>query len=198
MPAAARPADGSGAGRRRPVSLLGVLLSTVLLAGCSPDNVGALGDIPDDTAVCVPLTRPQGAMRSHVVIGQDVIKNSSSHPVRVTGVGLADSHGIRLTGSRLMPVPKGPFTFIGARTLGSNPEDYPADVREALDASRPAVGATLAAGEQVGLILFLVTHGGRMGPTEMSYTDSLDQSYVWTSGTRWRFPEAACTKKRGR
>jgi hypothetical protein len=124
-----------------------------------------------------------------------VVKNSSAHPVRVTGVALADSHGIRLTGSRLMPVPKGPYTLIGARTVGSK-ADYPADVREALDASRPAVGATLAAGEQVGLILFLATHGGRMGPTEMSYTDSLDQSYFWTSGTRWRFPEKTCDKNR--
>jgi hypothetical protein len=180
------------------VSWLALVLSTVLLAGCSPDNVGALGDIADATAVCVPLTRPHGAVRSHVVIGQDVIKNRSAHSVRVTGVALADSHGIRLTGSRLMPVPKGPFTFIGARTLRSNPEDYPADVREALDASRPAVGASIAAGEQVGLILSLVTDGGRMGPTEMSYTDSLDQSYIWTSGTRWRFPQTTCNKKRGR
>jgi hypothetical protein len=180
------------------VSLLGVLLSTVLLAGCSPDNVGALGDIPDGTAVCSPLTNSRGVSRSRVILGWDVVKNSSAHPVRVTGVALADSRGIALLSSRLMPVPKGRFSLIGARRVGPHFRGYPADVREALDASRPAVGATIAAGERIVPLLLLATHGGRMGPTEMSYTDSLDQSYVWTSGTRWRFPEAACTKKRGR
>lgn len=164
----------------------------LLLAGCSTaaahDSVGSLGTTPRLGSGCVPLTRGgDGGHTYHSMIsGWEVLRNSATTSVTLTSVSLTNPHGVVITGSRILTVPRGHGSLIG----NVYPDDHYARTR--LAASRAAIGGTLKGGEQVNLILLLRTDGGRMGPVRVTYTDASGDSHLWTGGTSQRFAPIKC------
>ncbi|MBA2560411.1 MAG: hypothetical protein H0V07_11110 [Propionibacteriales bacterium] len=163
-----------------------IVMGILLLAGCSTatgsDTVGSLGEQEPAGRGCLSLRQDDGT-HHFVTSGWEVVKNTASTPVTITDVQVTDPHGVTITDSRVVAVPKGSYTLIG-NVIG---HQYSADAQQWLGESWPAIGGRIAAGEQVNLILFLRTHGGQMGPVRIAYADVDGDTHLWTGGTDWSF-----------
>ncbi|MBA2561184.1 MAG: hypothetical protein H0V07_15115 [Propionibacteriales bacterium] len=91
------------------------------------------------------------------------------------------AQGVAVTQARMVTIPQGPFTILGNQ-IGGHPID--AHSAQLLAASRPAVGAEIAGGQTINLILYLHSpRGGSMGPVQVGYNDTAGQAHLWTGGS---------------
>lgn len=163
----------------------------LLAAGCTHASAGdgptvgeAFGDIPNNYAtVCVPL---QGSTR--IISGQLSMRNESDSTVTITGASVSDPNGVQVTDARIGPVLNGDLVGIHRGRVDRAS-------RAAMRLSKAAVGAQVAPGEKVQLILVLRVDpaGGTAAHERVLYTDADGAEHVYDGSIDFTFPARRCT-----
>jgi hypothetical protein len=123
-----------------------------------------------------------------VLDGLEDLINKGHSTVTITKIALVHADELALTSARLAPVGHhGHFSTLAGVLPGGPGPDEPGG-RLAVEKSRPAIGATIKPGAEANLLLFIkASHGGKMGPPKVTYTDETG-TYAWTGGTNLIIP----------
>ncbi len=150
----------------------------------SEPTIGAFGDIPDNYATsCVPL---QGSTR--IVSGMLLVRNKSNSTVSITDALLSDPHGVQVTDARIGPLLNSDLVGLHRGIVADEPS------RRAMRATRPAIGARVAPGRRVQLVLVLRVDpgGGTAGHERLLYTDADGTEHVYDGSMDFLFPAKKC------
>jgi hypothetical protein len=148
---------------RRLIPLGALLVTATLLAACSGDGPGPLGNGGDPGQQCMPSARSQPT-----TVGLYDLKNSGSSPVKVQSIRLGSPRGLTMTRAWLTPIYNngGTEVLVGvgwpwppslSRGAGSGP------VRWAWARRKPAVGAIIKPHQDLNLVFGLTRTAARNG-----------------------------------
>ncbi len=148
------------------------LVAVVLLAGCSTDPVGPLGNGGDQGAECAP-----GRIGEPVTVGLYDLHNYGKSPVKISGITLPPLRGLKRTGSWwLTPVLRDPrngnWVDIGAGF--PFPPTFSKLAREEWRRRRPLIGAVLRPHQDLTLVFVLSRTAANSSAGDLTSVDVQD------------------------
>lgn len=172
-----------------------VVLLMAGMAGCSAaahnDAVNSAGSLGTRTPVgTVGVCLPHGKHHTRFLIGWETLTNTAATPVVVNAVALTDPHNLTVEQSQLVPLPNGLRSHNAVGTWAGRHPHFDPTTSRLMATSVPAVGASIASGETVNLVLPLSIGGqagGWSGPARVTFTDASGGTHTWVGGSSMSF-----------